>query len=146
MKIQFTRNGALIHTKVDTELRYADFFKTRSSFFRISNTFSENEGSQAYSFSTFMPLRISFINLMRESLYCICSTWVISKHRRQSVTRMTRTEISTCCLTAVMVLGLLLKTMQKVIKEIQAVINKLTVQVCTFKETKTPRKWLKSRV
>jgi len=59
---------------------------------------------------------------------------------------MTRRELSMCCLTAVMVLGLFLQRMQKAIKASQTVISKLTVKVCISNEIRNQRKWLESRV
>lgn len=47
---------------------------SRSSLCRMRSTSCKKLGSQAYSFSTLMPPRISLISLMRESLSFICST------------------------------------------------------------------------
>lgn len=76
---EHTRKGALVQAMVDSAPKYAVFLSTLSSFCRMARTFSLKEFSQAYSFSTLMPFRISFMSLIRESLCCICSTWETGK-------------------------------------------------------------------
>ena len=69
-----TKNGAMVQENMERARRIALCFRATSSSSRSSVTLFPKGRSHAYSFRTFMPVRTSFICLIRESFTFICLT------------------------------------------------------------------------